>query len=95
VRLSGYSDGRINAETGQTQYDHSSQVVLPRTIASANFTSSTDSGGVVIATGTLNPVNAHVSARLGTRRTVVVDLQVIGDGRMLFQGALAILNKIG
>ena len=94
VRLSGYSDGRINAETGQTQFDHSALVVLPRTIASANFTASTDSEGIVIATGTLNPVNAHVTARLAVRRSVVQDIQVFGDGRMLFQGALAVVNKI-
>lgn len=93
VRLTSHSDGRYD-EDGSLQYDHSALVVLPRTIATANLTTGTDSSGNPAAVGTLNPINAHVTARLAMRRTTTLDIQVFGDGRMLFQGSLAVVQKI-
>jgi hypothetical protein len=93
VRLSGFSDGRYSG-AGQLQYDHSALLVLPRTIATGALTAGTNGDGDPVWSGTLNPINAHVTARLAARRSTTLDLQIFGDGRMLFQGALTILAKI-
>ena len=84
--LSPYSDGKIDATT---QYDHSTLVIRPETVATASLTQSgTD------WVGTMNPVNAYVTGRLALRNSTQIDLQIRGDGRTLFQGQLTILNKI-
>jgi hypothetical protein len=84
--LSPYSDGKIDATT---QYDHSTLVIRPETVATASLTQSgTD------WVGTMNPVNAYVTERLALRNSTQLDLQIRGDGRTLFQGQLTILNKI-
>jgi len=84
--LSPYSDGSI---TGATQYDHSTLVVRPETVATASLVSSG-----LDWVGTMNPVNAYVDSRLSLRNSTQLDLQIRGDGRTLFQGQLTILNKI-
>jgi hypothetical protein len=84
--LSPYSDGKIDATT---QYDHSTLVIRPETVATASLTQSgTD------WVGTMNPVNAYVTERLALRNSTQLDLQIRGDGRTLFQGQLTVLNKI-
>ena len=84
--LSPYSDGEI---TTSTQYDHSTLVIRPETVATASLTQSgTD------WVGTMNPVNAYVTERLALRNSTQLDLQIRGDGRTLFQGQLTVLNKI-
>ena len=84
--LSPYSDGKIDTAT---QYDHSTLVIRPETVATASLTQSgTD------WVGTMNPVNAYVTERLALRNSTQLDLQIRGDGRTLFQGQLTILNKI-
>jgi hypothetical protein len=84
--LSPYSDGKIEATT---QYDHSTLVIRPETVATASLTQSgTD------WVGTMNPVNAYVTERLALRNSTQIDLQIRGDGRTLFQGQLTVLNKI-
>ena len=84
--LSPYSDGDI---TGTTQYDHSTLVIRPETVATASLTpSGTD------WVGTMNPINDYTTARLSLRNSTQLDLQIRGDGRTLFQGQLTILNKI-
>jgi len=84
--LSPYSDGEV---TGATQYDHSSLVIRPETVAIASLTQSgTD------WVGTMDPINAYTTARLSLRNSTQLDLQIRGDGRTLFQGQLTILNKI-
>ena len=84
--LSPYSDGEI---TTSTQYDHSTLVIRPETVATASLTQSgTD------WVGTMNPVNAYVTQRLALRNSTQLDLQIRGDGRTLFQGQLTVLNKI-
>lgn len=84
--LSPYSDGEID---GTAQYDHSSLVVRPRDVATASLTQSgTD------WVGSLDPINDYVLERLALGRSTQLDIQIFGDGRMLFQGQLPILNKI-
>lgn len=84
--LSPYSDGQV---TNVTEYDHSTLVIRPETVATASLTQSgTD------WVGTMNPVNAYVTERLALRNSTQLDLQIRGDGRTLFQGQLTILNKI-
>jgi hypothetical protein len=84
--LSPYSDGKIDATT---QYDHSTLVIRPETVATASLTQSgTD------WVGTMDPVNAYVTERLALRNSTQLDLQIRGDGRTLFQGQLTVLNKI-
>lgn len=93
VRMSGFSDGRYSS-AGQLQYDHSALIVRPRSIATATLTAGTDISGNPIWSGTMDPINNYVAARLAVRRSTTLDLQVFGDGRMLFQGALTIIQKI-
>lgn len=81
-----YTDGKIDAST---EYDHSVLVIRPRDVAAASLTA-----GPASWTGTMNPINAYVQARLAVARSTVLDLQIFGDGRMLFQGALAVLDRI-
>jgi hypothetical protein len=84
--LSPYSDGEV---TGTTQYDHSTLVIRPETVATASLTQSgTD------WVGTMNPINAYTAERLALRNSTQLDLQIRGDGRTLFQGQLTVLNKI-
>tara|TARA_R110002074_G_scaffold401429_1_gene599541 strand:- start:71 stop:1069 length:999 start_codon:yes stop_codon:yes gene_type:complete len=84
--LSPYSDGQI---TGAAQYDHSTLVIRPETVATASLAQSgTD------WVGTMNPINAYTTARLALRNSTQLDLQIRGDGRTLFQGQITILNKI-
>jgi hypothetical protein len=84
--LSPYSDGEIS---GSTQYDHSTLVIRPETVATASLTQSgTD------WVGTMNPINSYVTERLALRNSTQLDIQIRGDGRTLFQGQLTVLNKI-
>ena len=84
--LSPYSDGEV---TSTTQYDHSTLVIRPETVATASLTSSG-----LNWVGTMNPINAYTTSRLSLRNSTQLDLQIRGDGRTLFQGQLTILNKI-
>ena len=84
--LSPYSDGEV---TGTTQYDHSTLVIRPETVATASLTSSG-----LDWVGTMDPINDYTTARLSLRNSTQLDLQIRGDGRTLFQGQLTILNKI-
>ena len=84
--LSPYSDGQI---TDTTQYDHSTLVIRPETVATASLTSSG-----LNWVGTMDPINAYTTSRLSLRNSTQLDLQIRGDGRTLFQGQLTILNKI-
>ena len=84
--LSPYSDGEI---TGTAQYDHSTLVIRPETVATASLTSSG-----LDWVGTMNPINDYTTARLSLRNSTQLDLQIRGDGRTLFQGQLTVLNKI-
>jgi len=89
--LSPYSDGDIE---GSTQFNHSSLVIRPETVASAsNLNAGSDATGPKW-TATMNPINAYVTERLALRNSTQLDLQIRGDGRTLFQGQLTILNKI-
>ena len=84
--LSPYSDGQV---TDSTQYDHSTLVIRPETVATASLTSSG-----LNWVGTMDPINAYTTARLALRNSTQLDIQIRGDGRTLFQGQLTILNKI-
>jgi hypothetical protein len=84
--LSPYSDGEV---TGTTQYDHSTLVIRPETVATASLTSSG-----LNWVGTMDPINAYTTSRLSLRNSTQLDLQIRGDGRTLFQGQLTVLNKI-
>ena len=84
--LSPYSDGQV---TNVTEYDHSTLVIRPETVATASLTQSgTD------WVGTMNPINSYVTQRLALRNSTQLDIQIRGDGRTLFQGQLTVLNKI-
>jgi len=84
--LSPYSDGSI---TGTAQYDHSTLVIRPETVATASLVSSG-----LDWVGTMDPINAYVDSRLSLRNSTQLDIQIRGDDRTLFQGQLTILNKI-
>lgn len=84
--LSPYSDGSI---TGTTQYDHSTLVIRPETVATASLVSSG-----LDWVGTMDPINAYTTSRLSLRNSTQLDLQIRGDDRTLFQGQLTVLNKI-
>jgi hypothetical protein len=80
--------------TNATEYDNSTLVIRPETVASAsNLAESTDATGPKW-TATMDPINAYTTARLSLRNSTQLDLQIRGDGRTLFQGQLTILNKI-
>ena len=84
--LSPYSDGQVK---NVTEYDHSTLVIRPETVATASLTQSgTD------WVGTMNPINSYVTQRLALRNSTQLDIQIRGDGRTLFQGQLTVLNKI-
>jgi len=87
--LSPYSDGDIN---GSAQFNHSTLVIRPETVASAALAKSTSDP--TKWTGTMDPINAYTNARLSLRNSTQLDLQIRGDGRTLFQGQLTILNKM-
>ena len=89
--LSPYSDGDIE---DSTQYNNSTLVVRPETVASASSLTASGSGSSAKWTATMNPINAYVTERLALRNSTQLDLQIRGDGRTLFQGQLPILNKI-
>ena len=89
--LSPYSDGDIS---DSTQYNNSTLVIRPETVASASSLTASGSGSSAKWTATMNPVNAYVTERLALRNSTQLDLQIRGDGRTLFQGQLPILNKI-
>lgn len=84
--LSPYSDGKVE---DNIEYDHSLLVVRPQIVATATLTQVGNNWE-----GSLNPINAYVTERLALRRSTQLDLQIYGDGRMLFQGQLPILDKI-
>ena len=89
--LSPHSDGAV---TNATEFDNSTLVIRPETVASASsLTASTDATGPKW-TATMNPISAYTTARLSLRNSTQLDLQIRGDGRTLFQGQLTILNKI-
>jgi len=89
--LSPHSDGAV---TNATEFDNSTLVIRPETVASASsLTASTDATGPKW-TATMNPINAYTTARLSLRNSTQLDLQIRGDGRTLFQGQLTILNKM-
>ena len=87
--LSPYSDGEI---TSSVEYDDSTLIIRPETVASANLLKSTSDP--TKWTGTMDPINAYTNARLSLRNSTQLDLQIRGDGRTLFQGQLTILNKM-
>tara|TARA_R110002095_G_scaffold105930_1_gene92689 strand:- start:12 stop:1112 length:1101 start_codon:yes stop_codon:yes gene_type:complete len=89
--LSPYSDGDVE---DSTQYNNSTLVVRPETVASASSLTASGSGSSAKWTATMNPINAYVTERLALRNSTQLDLQIRGDGRTLFQGQLPILNKI-
>jgi len=84
--LSPYSDGAIS---DVAQYDHSTLVIRPETVATASLISSG-----LNWIGTMDPINNYVNSRLSLRNSTQLDLQIRGDDRTLFQGKLTILNKI-
>jgi len=84
--LSPYSDGQV---TNVTEYDHSTLVIRPETVATASLSQSG-----INWVGTMNPINSYVTERLKLRNSTQLDLQIRGDGRTLFQGQLTVLNKI-
>lgn len=89
--LSPHSDGAV---TNATEFNNSTLVIRPETVASASsLTASTDATGPKW-TATMNPISAYTTARLSLRNSTQLDLQIRGDGRTLFQGQLTILNKI-
>ena len=89
--LSPYSDGDVD---DSTQYNNSTLVIRPETVASASSLTASGSGSSAKWTATMNPINAYVTERLALRNSTQLDLQIRGDGRTLFQGQLPILNKI-
>ncbi len=84
--LSPYSDGVV---TGTTQYDHSTLVIRPDTVATASLTSSGLNWFC-----TMNPINAYITSRLSLRNSTHLDIQIRCVGRTLFQGQLTTLIKI-
>jgi hypothetical protein len=66
-------------------------VIRPRLVATATLTNTAPSTDWV---GTMDPINAYVTALLSLKRSASLDIQIFGDGRMLFQGALSIFNRI-
>lgn len=93
--LSPYSDGDIE---GSTQFNHSSLVIRPETVADASSLTPSGSGSTAQWSAIMDPINAYVTERLALRNSTQLDIQIRGnDGsgvRTLFQGQLTILNKI-
>ena len=84
--LSPYSDGDI---TASTEYNHSTLIIRPETVAAASLTSSG-----LNWVGTMNPINAYTTSRLSLRNSTQLDLQIRGDGRWFLQvSSGSILNK--
>jgi hypothetical protein len=70
-------------------YDDSLLIIRPSLIQNASLS---NVGG--IWQGTMNPVTDYVNAVLAFRRSCVMDLQIFGSGRLLFQGAFAVMSAI-
>jgi hypothetical protein len=71
-------------------YDDSLLIIRPSLIANASLSQS----GSDPWSGTLNPVTDFVHAVLAFRRSCVMDLQIFGSGRLLYQGAFAVMSTI-
>jgi hypothetical protein len=87
VSVVPYSSGR--SYNSAIKYDHALCLIKPRIVADATLSLVSSQWE-----GTMNPVNDWVLAMLAFRRSVTLDLQIFGDGRMLYMGGLTILNKI-
>lgn len=81
-----FSRGRRTL-AGGLLYDDSLLIVRPKVLGSVAMTP-TDT----VFTGALDPVTAFVTAMLSFRRACIVDLEIRGDGRILYRGALPILK---
>jgi len=71
-------------------FDDSLLIIRPSLIATAALSQAGSSPW----TGTFNPVTAFVNAVLSFRRSCVMDLQIFGSGRLLYQGAFAVMSVI-
>jgi hypothetical protein len=69
-------------------YDDSLLIIRPSLIANASL--------ALAGTwqGAMNPVNDFVTSLLSFRRSVVMDLQIFGSGRLLYQGSFAVMSVI-
>ena len=71
-------------------YDDSLLIIRPSLVATAALSQA----GVNPWSGTFNPVADFVNAVLTFRRACVMDLQIFGSGRLLYQGGFAVLGAI-
>lgn len=85
-----HSHGRRNS-AGTEINDDSILIIRPRTLLEPDFTLQAD--GLTYA-AVMNPVTDFVQAVLNFRRSVSVDLEIFGGGRLLYQGQLSILRKM-
>lgn len=84
-----FSHGRQDS-SGNLIYDDSILIIKPRTILEPTLTLQGD--GLTWA-GVFTPVTDFVRAVLNLRRTCVVDVEIYGGGRLLYQGKLSIINR--
>lgn len=87
ITATPYTSGRRNS-AGDLIYDDSLLIVRPRYVAQPTFVLQAD--GVTWAAA-FTPVNAFINAVLAYRRSISVDVEVFGAGRLLYLGQLTIL----
>jgi hypothetical protein len=86
VTATPYTSGRMDS-TGALVYDNSIIIIRPKVLLSPTLTIQAD--GLTWA-GVFTPVVPFVNAVLNYRRSVSVDIEVFGGGRLLYTGALTI-----
>jgi len=86
ITATPYSSGRTDT-SGNLIYDDSLLIIRPNVIIQPTLTLQSD--GLTWA-GVFTPVNAFVLAVLSLRRSLVADVEIFGDGRLLYSGSLTI-----
>lgn len=87
ITATPYTTGRRDS-SGNLIYDDSLLIVRPRYVAQPTFALQPD--GLTWAAA-FTPVNAFINAVLAFRRSISVDVEVFGAGRLLYLGQLTIL----
>lgn len=87
ITAAPFTTGRRDT-SGSLIYDDSLLIVRPRYIVQPTFTLAADG---LTWTSVFTPVNAFINAVLAFRRSVSVDVEIFGAGRLLYIGQLTIL----
>mgnify|MGYP001611264350 FL=1 len=88
ITATPFTSGRRDT-SGNLVYDDSLLIVRPRYLIQPTLTLQADA---LTWAGVFTPVNAFVNAVLNYRRSLVADVEIWGEGRLLYVGSLTILK---